>query len=129
MSLAELRSDQHGPTLVVHLGPAYDSLDDSRLHALERDLLACADLKELRNLVIDLSDTKFLGSRFIEVLFRAHNRIKRKGGRFALSGLQPYPAEVIRVSKLDAIWSLYPTADDAVQALAASESQKVTPAR
>ena len=123
MSSAPIRSEKHGSTLVVHLGPEYDSLDDDSLEEVQRFLLGCADVPEARNLVIDLSHTKYFGSAFLEVLFRPYNRIKRKGGKFALSGLQPNPAEVIRVSRLDSIWKLYPTAADAVSGLAESETE------
>jgi anti-anti-sigma regulatory factor len=71
---------------------------------------------------VDLSGTQYFGSRFIEALFRAHNRMKRRGGRFALSGLQPYPEEVIRISKLDTIWPLFKTPEEAVRMLSGGSS-------
>jgi anti-sigma B factor antagonist len=123
MTADDLRSDRYGPTLVVHLGAAYNSLSENSLVEVERNLLACADSLETKNLVVDLSKTEFFGSRFIESLFRAHNRMKRKGGKFALSGLQPYPAEVIRISKLDTVWPLFANAQEAVAALGGAEDQ------
>ena len=62
------------------------------------------------------------GSRFIEALFRAHNRMKRRGGRFALSGLQTYPEEVIRISRLDTIWPLFKTPAEAVRVLGSADA-------
>lgn len=121
MTAEPLRSEHHGPTLVVHLGPEYDSLDESSLDRVQDFLLACTDVKDVRNMVVDLSHTKFFGSAFIEVLFRAYNRIKRKAGKFALSGLQAHPKEVILISKLNTIWQLYATAAEAVQALNATK--------
>ena len=117
----ELRSDSYGPTRVVHLGKAYDSLNESTVDRVERFLLQTADQPEAKNLVVDLSHTQYFGSRFIEALFRAHNRMKRKGGKFALSGLQPYPGEVIRISRLDTVWPIFPNAEAAVQALGVEE--------
>ncbi len=112
-----LRVERHGLTSVVYLGTAYNSLDEETLLDAEQALLTSADSPETTNLVVDLSDTRYIGSRFIEALFRAHNRIKRKGGRFVLSGLQAHPAEVIKISKLDSLWPQYPSAEAAVQAL------------
>ena len=114
----QLRSETYGPTLVVHVGPHYDSLDEHLLDEVQNYLLACADAKETRNMVVDLSNTSFFGSGFIEVLFRAYNRIKRKAGKFALSGLKPNPKKVILVSRLDTIWQIYSTVQEAVQGLA-----------
>lgn len=117
MADEELRSDRCGPTQVVHLGSAYNSLNESSVESVEQFLLTCADQPDTKNLVVDLSHTQYFGSRFIEALFRAHNRMKRKGGKFALSGLQPYPEEVIRISKLDTVWSLFRSAEQAVRSL------------
>ena len=125
MSATPLRTERHGPTLVVHLGRAYNSLDEASLEGVENALLEAAGEAETQNLVVDLSATEFFGSRFIESLFRAHNRIKRKGGRFVLSGLQPHPAEVIRISHLDRIWPLFASSELAVQSLAQNASQSM----
>jgi anti-anti-sigma factor len=71
--------------------------------------------------VLDLSHTRFFGSAFIELLFRAYNRVnEREGGVFALSGLTEYCAEVIAVTHLDRLWKVYPTRAAAVKALSAS---------
>jgi anti-anti-sigma factor len=122
MSDDELRSAAYGPTVVVHLGTSYNSLNEGSVERVERFLLSAAALPEAKYLVVDLSGTKYFGSRFIEALFRAHNRMKRKGGRFALSGLQPYPEEVIRISRLDTIWPLFKTPDEAVRVLSGGET-------
>ena len=116
MADEELRSDKYGPTQVVHLGSTYNSLSERTVESVERFLLKCADQPDTKNLVVDLSHTQYFGSRFIEALFRAHNRMKRKAGKFALSGLLPYPEEVVRISKLDTIWPLFANAQDAVRA-------------
>ena len=42
----------------------------------------------------------------------------KEGGKFVLSGLTPYCREVISITHLDELWSLYETADEAVKALA-----------
>jgi anti-anti-sigma factor len=124
MSDEQLRSDRYGPTIVVHLGASYNSLNESSVETVERFLLSAADLPDAKYLVVDLSGTKYFGSRFIEALFRAHNRMKRRGGRFALSGLQPYPEEVIRISRLDTLWPVFKTPEEAVRTLGHSGSSE-----
>jgi anti-anti-sigma factor len=121
MADEELRSDRYGPTQVVHLGPAYNSLNEATVERVERLLLSCTDDPATTNLVVDLSHTQYFGSRFIEALFRAHNRMKRKAGKFALSGLLPYPEEVVRISKLDTIWPLFATFEEAVKSFGGGE--------
>ena len=108
--------EQHGLTCVVHVGPEYTNLDDQSLQGFQDRLLECSDLPDTANLVVDLSHTDFFGTSFLEVLFRVWNRIQRKGGNFALSGLKPYPKEVIRVSKLDKLWRLCPNVEAGIKA-------------
>ncbi|MBI3462322.1 MAG: STAS domain-containing protein [Planctomycetes bacterium] len=107
---------------MVHLGPEYNSLDDQILDEVEHFLLACIDPPEVKNLVVDVSNTTFFGSRFIEVLFRAYNRIQRKEGRFSLTGLKGHPLDVILISKLQRIWELLPTPEEAIRKFNSGES-------
>ena len=119
----QLQSTRHGSTCVAVLGPEYHSLDDDVLGEVEQFLFRCADPEETKNLVIDLSATTYFGSLFIEVLFRAYSRIKRKGGRFALSGLRGHVVEVIYISKLQQLWEIFDTADEAVRDMNRSDAQ------
>src|SRR2546426_100259 len=111
----QLRSVRHGATCVVYLGPEYNNLDDEMLDEVEHFLFACIDPPEVKNLVVDLSNTTFFGSRFIEGLFRAYYRIQTKEGRFGVSGLRRHPLDVILTSKLERVWELVPTAAEAVR--------------
>lgn len=104
---------------VVALGPEYENLDESTLDEIREVVLDAAAQADPPLVVLDLSHTKFFGSAFIEILFRAWNRMNgRAGGRFAISGLTPYCAEVIEVTHLDRLWAIFKTRDEAVRALA-----------
>lgn len=109
---------QDGVT-VIHLGPEYENLDESRLDELRSAILDVAETASPPKVVLDLSHTKFFGSAFIEIMFRAWKRVDVRGGTFALSGLTPYCAEVVEVTHLDRLWSIYPDRHQAVSALKA----------
>ena len=117
MSDETLHSDRYGPVLVVRLGTTYNSLSESLVEHVEQFMLKCADQPETKHLVVDMSETDYFGSRFIEALFRTYNRMKRKGGKFALSSLRPQPEEVIRISKLDTVWLMFSNVEEAVREL------------
>jgi len=102
---------------VIHLGPEYESLDESLLDELRGAILDVAETADPPKVVLDLSHTKFFGSAFIEIMFRAWKRVDARGGTFALSGLTPYCAEIVEVTHLDRLWKIYPTRDEAVAAL------------
>ena len=105
---------------VVALGSEYETLDENDLEDVKDLLLRVASTADPPRVVLDLSRTKFFGSAFIELLFRAWNRLNdRAAGRFAISGLTDYCKEVVDVTHLDRLWDVYDTSQEAVEALSA----------
>ena len=111
------RIDRRDGVTVIGLGPEYENLDESLLDGLRANILEATDAADPPRVVLDLSHTKFFGSAFIEIMFRAWNRVNARGGTFALSGLTPYCAEIIEVTHLDRLWKIFPDRDAAVAAL------------
>lgn len=108
---------RHNEVTVIQLGEKYDALDDAVINQLREGLLEQADEADPPLLVIDMGPTKFIGSSFIEILFRAFKRVAQREGRFALCNVDPYCAEVLRATRVDTIIDSYPSRDSAVQAL------------
>lgn len=106
-----------GVTVVSLVGPEYENLDERLLEGIRKSLLDIAQSTTPPLMVLDLSHTKFFGSAFIEILFRVANRIKNRGGKFALSGLTEYCAEVIHVTHLDSLWPVVSESSAAVAKL------------
>jgi anti-anti-sigma factor len=110
-------TSQSGVT-VIALGPEYESLDEQGLDELRGVILDVARSADPPLVVLDLSHTKFFGSAFIEIMFRAWNRLRtREGGEFCLSGLTPYCREVIDVTHLDRVWHVCDTREEGVRLL------------
>ncbi|QDT39327.1 STAS domain-containing protein [Stratiformator vulcanicus] len=104
---------------VLRLGPQFESLDESHLDDVRELVMEVIDDAPEPRLVIDLTHTKFFGSAFLEVLFRAWNRVsKEQEGRFVLSGVTEYCREILEVTHLSSLWTVYPTAEAAVADIA-----------
>lgn len=116
--MAEITSPrvyQQDDVTVIELGEEYENLDEAVLNDLRALILKAVDEAEPPLVVLDLSHTKFFGSSFIELVFRAWNRLQeREGGKFVISGLTPYCKEVIEITHLDQLWSLYDSVDEAI---------------
>ncbi len=108
---------QDGVTVVSLVGAEYENLDERLLEGIRTALLDIAQTTNPPLMVLDLSHTKFFGSAFIEILFRVANRMKNRGGKFALSGLTKYCAEVIHITHLDSLWPVMPDTAAAVAKL------------
>ena len=109
---------------VVALGPEYDSLDGHGLDDIREALLNIVGTAEPPQVVLDMSHTKFFGSAFIEVLFKAWNRLQSRGGELVMSGLQPYCKEVIEITNLDKLWKITP---DSLAAVAYMKARQTKP--
>jgi anti-anti-sigma factor len=102
---------------VIELGPAYDSLDNDALAEFEGLVMNEAICCEPPRLVLDLTSTTYTGSSFIETLVRAWKRLKERDGVLALCGIQPFCAEMLRVTRLDSLWDICPSRVEAVSAM------------
>ncbi len=103
---------------VIELGPSYASLDDDTLEEIGGVLLTKAATADPPKVVVDLSETNYIGSGFIELLVRAWKRLRQRQGTMALCGLRPFCAEVLHTSRLDTLWGDFSTQDQAVAAIA-----------
>ena len=81
---------------IVSLDAEYDALDQARFDQARDLLLAQTQAADPPFIVVDASRTAYMGSAFIEVLFRCWKRTRQRGGRLVLCGLQPFCAEVLR---------------------------------
>ncbi len=106
-----------GDVTVITLGTGYETIDGPLVKETENKLLKVVEDPTCRVLVLDMTDTRFFGSAFIESLIRVWNKIKgREGSSLSLCGLQPYCEEVLTVTHLNQIWGLFPSREAALTA-------------
>ena len=71
---------QQGGVTIIETGPSYSSLDYGALEGLGEVLLSEAAYADPPRLILDMSQTTFVSSSFIELLVRAWKRIKQRQG-------------------------------------------------
>jgi anti-sigma B factor antagonist len=102
---------------LIEIGEVYDSLDLDALNEIGGKLLTQARDADPPRLILDMSQTNLIGSTFIELLVRTWKRLCERGGVMALCGLQPFCADVLRVTRLETLWQCYSTREDALRAM------------
>jgi anti-sigma B factor antagonist len=103
---------------VIALGPEYQNLNDAELENLKDVLLSTAAEADLPLMVLDLSRLRYFGSSFIEALICVWNKLNaRPGGRMSLCGLTANCREVVGITHLDQLWSVFDTREEAVRSL------------
>ncbi|HVJ83129.1 MAG TPA: STAS domain-containing protein [Planctomycetia bacterium] len=115
-----MKVERIGTVAVARLGPRYDAFAEEALDAAQAELFAATEGPGPHRVVMDFGETEYFSSAFIEVMFRVWHKIeKQPGGRMALAALQPMCRELLQATKLDTIWPVYPTPDEAIAALSA----------
>lgn len=68
----------------------------------------------VKNMILDLSTTKFVDSSGLSAILTAH-RIWKDAGAFVIAGsLQPGVKKLIEISRLDGILNIVPTVSEAI---------------
>ncbi|MGY8768340.1 MAG: STAS domain-containing protein [Pirellulales bacterium] len=102
---------------VIELGPEYSNLSETNLGKTSQQLIEVAKHADPPLVVIDLSHTKFFGSYFIQFLIRTWKLIKKRDGTLVLAGLQPECLDVLKRTKIDALWERFDNRDLAIDNL------------
>lgn len=67
-----------------------------------------AGLAEPPWVLLDMTNVKFFGSSFIEVMYRLWKAMQARSGGFVIVGVHAYCLEVLQVTKLDQLWKTAP---------------------
>ncbi len=77
------------------------------------EMLSLLD-QELYQLVIDLSHVAVMNSAGLGVLIMAQDTIKKRNGRIKLTNLQPLMQEIFARMRLDTLFEMFDTLEEAV---------------
>ena len=103
--------------VTFHLGKSYDALHSNELQRLEAAIAEQVNASACPRLVFDFSETTYVSSSFVEAVMRGWKKLQEKNGQMALCCLNNNCATVLKVCRLDRIWNILPTHDEAVAAV------------
>ncbi|MEA2218255.1 MAG: anti-sigma factor antagonist [Solirubrobacteraceae bacterium] len=106
---------------------------DSERHVLavrgEIDLFTAPELKQVLaesieagriRIIVDLTETTFLDSTALGVLIGAVKRLRSRHGALAIVNVDENIAKTFEITGLDQIFTILPTRDEAIEAVAAA---------
>jgi anti-sigma B factor antagonist len=91
-------------TGAIHMGPACQQIAQEVEHLLGRNE---------NRLIFDLSKVTFLDSGGLGEIVKCFSKLKKSGGSLRLAGVQGMIATVIKITKVDKVIEIYPTAVEA----------------
>lgn len=74
-------------------------------------------LAETTKIVLNLQNVAYIDSRGLEALVGLYNSARQAGGAIQLCHLMPRVAEVVKITRLDSIFGVYSSEEQAVQAV------------
>lgn len=94
-------------------------------HAPElKSMLVFHNKNGKRNIVIDLSESRYCDSSGLSALLVANRLCKNASGTFILTGLQEPVQKLIHISQLHTVLTITPTVTDAIDHLMAVEVER-----
>lgn len=108
---------------IIDLGGKYEALNEALLQGLAEKLLQEAERAEPPWLLVDLTGVGYVGSNFLEILVRGWKRLKQRSGTMALCGVGSFCADILKITRLNTLWTIYPSREEAIRAMAAELAQ------
>jgi anti-anti-sigma factor len=93
-------------------------LDEMNIAQLGEQLNALATRDEKPRLVLDFSEVSHMSSSALGMLITLHKRVRENDGHLRLAGIQPAIYEVFVITRLNEIFDIDASREQAVQALA-----------
>lgn len=107
--------EQHGSTLLLIFKQSVSNLADSRFLNELRAASQVADGEKCQAVVIDFNQIPFFGSSVLEGLCSLWDVAKHADRKMAVCNLSPVGLEIIRISRFDTIWQIFPTRKEALE--------------
>ena len=97
---------------------------DSHISPSLKSELVVLNSEGFKNIIIDLTDTRYCDSSGLSAILVANRLCKNSGGTFVLTGLQRSVMKLISISQLDTILNIAPTVSEAVDLLFMEEIER-----
>jgi anti-sigma B factor antagonist len=75
----------------------------------------------VKNVVLDLSEVKYIDSSGLSALLVGNRIIQEDGGTFALAALSDHVLKLVKISQLDNVLTILPTRQEAIDAVLMTE--------
>jgi anti-anti-sigma factor len=92
-------------------------IDVSQASRLRQALAKLFEAKEVKKLLINMTDVIYIDSAGLSVLIAAHRQANDQNGTFGLSNLQQPVRQVCHITGIDKVIQIFPTVDEALKKL------------
>lgn len=108
---------RHGDVAVVIPSPKVEEMHETMIQQAANMVMNTLKEDTPPGIVVDLSQINYFGSVFVSFLLRCHHLAKTRGSEIVLAGASEPARELLHLLDLQTIWALYPTRQEALDAL------------
>jgi anti-anti-sigma factor len=109
--------EEVGATLVVVPLVDLRDLDYQRIEAGAVEVLGRLNGTRIKNVVLDFGKTDYYESTALGFFLKLWKRVRGWNGRMAFCNVSDHEQEILRVTKLDHLWPVYPSRSEALKAV------------
>ncbi|NBX37369.1 MAG: anti-sigma factor antagonist [Planctomycetes bacterium] len=112
---SRLRFTVQGSVLVVEFADR-DVLDEAAIRQINSELIRQIEAAKTSNVLICFNGVEHLSSAALGTLITVNSLVKKRGGQLRLSNIKSTILEVFRITKLDRLFQISDSADQALAA-------------
>jgi|SRR6516164_745180 anti-anti-sigma factor len=109
--------DQIGETIIV--APLMDlrELVYQQIEARMSDLLEYLTGTKVKDVVVDFHATDYFGTTALGCFIKLWKHVSSRNGHMAFCNVSEHEREVLRITKLDTLWPIYSSKEEALRSL------------
>lgn len=112
-----LQIEMQGDTLILTPSADLRELDYPRIEAEMADALRRVKDGSATHVVFDFHKTDYYGSTALAYFVKLWKAVRHRGGQFAFANISDHEREILRLTKLDALWHICSSREEALQAV------------
>lgn len=90
-------------------------LEETQIQALEHSIMPIIEQAQTPKIILDFANVRFLSSAVLGLLIRISKKVYQKNGNLRLCSIYPKIFEVFKITRLDKVFDIYQTREDAVK--------------
>jgi anti-anti-sigma factor len=109
--------ERAGATLILTPTADLRERDYPQIETGAAEVLRLLEQGAVRNVVLDFRQTDYYGSTALGFFAKLWKRVRAGGGDMAFCNVSEHEREILRVTKLDGLWPLCPSREEALRAV------------
>ena len=117
MAVKTFQFEREADCLIVTPLVNLRELDFPAIEGGAQEVLAFLDQGAVKNVIIDFQNTDYYGSTALGFFVKLWKRVRQRNGKLAFCNVSTNEKEILSATKLDTLWPICETRDDARRAV------------